>query len=156
MVVCRQCGKELTNPYSTDICLDCSKENVKKIFNEHPEVKQAFKESIDELKNQRLGKEWLTIQLDLCRQYRIYRKKEMITMFNSYNPVQRVNVNSVSGTLSKTCKDSYFQCCQIGSTKFDNIVNGKMVVILQVMIMSDKYVMFEVITKADFEKLNDN
>ena len=50
MVVCRQCGKELTNPYSTDICLDCSKENVKKIFNEHPEVKQAFKESIDELK----------------------------------------------------------------------------------------------------------
>ena len=37
--------------------------------------------------------------------------------------------------------------------KFDNIVNGKMVVILQVMIMSDKYVMFEVITKADFEKL---
>ena len=74
-------------------------------------------------------------------------------MLNSYNPVQRVNVNSVSGTLSKTCKDSYFQCCQIGSTKFDNIVNGKMVVILQVMIMSDKYVMFEVITKADFEKL---
>ena len=74
-------------------------------------------------------------------------------MFDSYNPVQRVNVNSVSGTLSKTCKDSYFQCCQIGSTKFDNIVNGKMVVILQVMIMSDKYVMFEVITKADFEKL---
>ena len=71
-------------------------------------------------------------------------------MFNSYNPIQRVNVNSVSGTLSKTCKDSYFQCCQIGS---DNIVNGKMVVILQVMIMSDKYVMFEVITKADFEKL---
>ena len=50
MVVCRQCGKELTNPYSTDICLDCSRENVKKIFNEYPEVKQAFKESIDELK----------------------------------------------------------------------------------------------------------
>ena len=47
MVICRQCGKELTNPYSTDICLDCSKENVKKIFNEHPEIKQAYKESID-------------------------------------------------------------------------------------------------------------
>ena len=75
-------------------------------------------------------------------------------MFNSYNPTQKVNVNSVSGTLSKTCKDSYFQCCQIGSTKFDNIVNWKMVVILQVMIMSDKYVMFEVITRNDFEKLN--
>ena len=50
MVVCRQCGKELTNPYSTDICLDCSRENVKKIFKEYPEIKQAFKESIDELK----------------------------------------------------------------------------------------------------------
>lgn len=50
MVICRQCGKELTNPYSTDICLDCSRENVKKIFKEYPEVKQAFKESIDELK----------------------------------------------------------------------------------------------------------
>ena len=75
-------------------------------------------------------------------------------MFNSYNPVQRVNVNAVSGTLSKTCKDSYFQCCQIGSAKFDNIVNGRMVVVLQVMIMSDKHVMFEVITDKDFEKLN--
>ena len=74
-------------------------------------------------------------------------------MFNTYSPTQKVNVNSVSGTLSKTCKNSYFQCCQVGSTKFDNIVNGKMVVILQAMIMSDKYVMFEVITKADFEKL---
>ena len=50
MVICRQCGKELTNPYSTDICLDCSRENVKKIFKEYPEVKQAFKESIEEMK----------------------------------------------------------------------------------------------------------
>ena len=75
-------------------------------------------------------------------------------MFDSYNPVQRVNVNAVSGTLSKTCKDSYFQCCQIGSTKFNNIVNGRMVVILQVMIMSNNYVMFEVITEEDFKKLN--
>ena len=76
-------------------------------------------------------------------------------MFNTYtyNPTQKVNINSVSGTLSKTCKDSYFQCCQIGSTKFDNIVNGRTVVILQAMIMSDKYVMFEVITSKDFEKL---
>ena len=50
MLVCRQCGKELTNPYSTDICLDCSRENVKKIFKEYPELKQAFKESIEEMK----------------------------------------------------------------------------------------------------------
>ena len=50
MKKCKQCGKELSNPYSTDICLDCSRDNVKKIFKEYPEVKQAFKESIDELK----------------------------------------------------------------------------------------------------------
>ena len=75
-------------------------------------------------------------------------------MFDTYTHTQKVNVNSVSGTLSKTCKNSYFQCCQVGSTKFDNIVNGKMVVILQAMIMSDKYVMFEVITNKDFEELN--
>ena len=75
-------------------------------------------------------------------------------MFNSYNRVQSTSVNSVNGKLSKTCKDSYFQCCQIGSTKFGNIVNGKMVVILQVMIMPNNYVMFEVITEEDFKKMN--
>ena len=50
MSVCRQCGKELPQNYTTDICLECSRENVKKIFKEYPEVKKAFKESIDELK----------------------------------------------------------------------------------------------------------
>lgn len=50
MAVCRQCGKELPKTYSTDICLDCSRANVKKIFKENPEVKQAFKESIEEMK----------------------------------------------------------------------------------------------------------
>ena len=51
MAVCRQCGKELPKTYSTDICLDCSRANVQKIFKENPEVKQAFKESIEEMKN---------------------------------------------------------------------------------------------------------
>lgn len=50
MANCRQCGKELPPIWSTNICLDCSTANVKKIFKENPEVKQAFKESIDELK----------------------------------------------------------------------------------------------------------
>lgn len=50
MANCRQCGKELPKVWSTDICLDCSRENVKKIFKENPEVKQAFKESIEEMK----------------------------------------------------------------------------------------------------------
>lgn len=28
-------------------------------------------------------------------------------MFDTYSPTQKVNTNAVSGTLSKTCKDSY-------------------------------------------------
>lgn len=47
---CRQCGKELKPHWSTDICLECSKENMKKIFRENPEIKQAFCETIKELK----------------------------------------------------------------------------------------------------------
>lgn len=50
MEVCRKCGKELPNIWSTDICLECSRANVKKIFKENPEVKQAFKESIQEMR----------------------------------------------------------------------------------------------------------
>ena len=49
-MVCRECGKELPKNYTTDICLDCSRENVRKIFKENPDIKQAFKESIEEMK----------------------------------------------------------------------------------------------------------
>lgn len=75
-------------------------------------------------------------------------------MFDTYSPTQKVNTNAVSGTLSKTCKDSYFQCCQIGNDNFYKIVNRKVVVILQAMIMSNNYVMFEVISPEDFKKLD--
>lgn len=50
MAVCRQCGKELPKVWSTDICLECSRENVKNIFEKDSELKQAFKESIKEMK----------------------------------------------------------------------------------------------------------
>lgn len=50
MANCRKCGKELPKVWSTDICLDCSREAVRKIFKENPEVKQAFKESIEKMK----------------------------------------------------------------------------------------------------------
>ena len=76
-------------------------------------------------------------------------------MFDTYSPTQKVNVNAVSGTLSKTCKDSYFQCCQRGSRKFDDIVNKRLVVILQAMIMYND-VIFEVISQKDFEKIADS
>lgn len=50
MKVCRQCGKELPQSWSTDICLECSRANVKKIFKENPDVKQAFVESVEEMR----------------------------------------------------------------------------------------------------------
>lgn len=49
---CKQCGKELPKVWSTDICLECSRENVKKIFEEYPDVKEAFIESINEMKKE--------------------------------------------------------------------------------------------------------
>ena len=49
-MVCRQCGKELPKNFTTNICLECSKENVRKIFKENTEIKDAFKESIEEMK----------------------------------------------------------------------------------------------------------
>lgn len=50
MKVCRQCGEELPKSWSTDICLECSRDNMKKIFKEHPDVKQAFMESVEEMR----------------------------------------------------------------------------------------------------------
>lgn len=49
-MVCIQCGKELPKNFTTNICLECSKENVRKIFKEYPEIKDAFRESIEEMK----------------------------------------------------------------------------------------------------------
>jgi predicted nucleic acid-binding Zn-ribbon protein len=49
-MVCRQCGKELPKNFTTNICLECSKENVRKIFKENPEIKDAFRESIEEMR----------------------------------------------------------------------------------------------------------
>lgn len=49
-MVCRQCGKELPKNFTTNICLECSKENVRKIFKEYPEIKDAFRESIEAMK----------------------------------------------------------------------------------------------------------
>lgn len=49
-MVCRQCGKELPKNFTTNICLECSKENARKILKENPEIKDAFRESIEEMK----------------------------------------------------------------------------------------------------------
>jgi hypothetical protein len=47
---CRQCGKELPANLRNDICLDCAKANLKKTLDADPALKQAFKETIEELR----------------------------------------------------------------------------------------------------------
>lgn len=57
MANCRQCEKELPKIWGTDICLDCSRENLRKTFEENPELKQTFKESVEEMRKPEKYKE---------------------------------------------------------------------------------------------------
>lgn len=50
MKKCVVCGKELPGSWAGEKCLDCSRKAIKKIFQENPEVKQAFMEAIQDLK----------------------------------------------------------------------------------------------------------
>lgn len=90
-------------------------------------------------------------------------------MFNSYeyNPTQKVNLNAVSGTLSRTCEKSFFLSCRVGSSAFERLMTDEphlsvkdgpsyiyeCVVVLQAMLMGDNSVMFELIKKSDYEDL---
>lgn len=64
MTKCRECGKILQNGQITDICLDCSRKNIQKLFRENPELKDAFVESINELKKPENRKKMV---YDTCR-----------------------------------------------------------------------------------------
>ncbi len=43
---CSECGKELN--YRANKCGDCAKKGLQKMFNEDPELKQAYKEALEE------------------------------------------------------------------------------------------------------------
>lgn len=47
---CRECGKMLPQEQRIDICLDCSRKNMQKLFRDDPELKDAFRETIEELR----------------------------------------------------------------------------------------------------------
>lgn len=47
---CRQCGKKLPDTWSTNICLECSKANIRETFQKFPAVREAFREAIEEMK----------------------------------------------------------------------------------------------------------
>lgn len=48
---CKQCGTEMPDyPNRPDTCLNCSRENLRKTLNENPDLKKAFKETVEEMK----------------------------------------------------------------------------------------------------------
>lgn len=90
-------------------------------------------------------------------------------MFNTYeyNPEQKVNINAVSGTLSKTCDKSFFKSYKTDEYGFKWLMSEKPViqitkdfhstevevVILQSMLMGNERVLFELIKKSDYEQM---
>lgn len=90
-------------------------------------------------------------------------------MFNSYtsNPTASIKVNSVSGTLAKTLKDSFFVRFNMESSlansifkKFEPYIENSYgygskipIVVLQVMLCGDKEFLAEIITKEDYDKM---
>lgn len=50
MANCRKCGKEIPNDTKSGLCIDCCKAYLRDYFNKNPEAKQAFKESIEEMR----------------------------------------------------------------------------------------------------------
>lgn len=49
---CRECGKMLPQEQRIDICFNCSRKNMQKLFRDDPELKDAFKKTIEELRKQ--------------------------------------------------------------------------------------------------------
>ena len=47
---CRECGKMLSQGQRIDICLDCSRKNMQKLFRDDSELEDAFRETIKELR----------------------------------------------------------------------------------------------------------
>ena len=87
----------------------------------------------------------------------------------SANPTTNVNVNAVSGTLTKTFRKSYFITCEFNSYLayglFDDdspnlgekgdygYVKGRKIVVLQIMLCGDEKILVEVIDKEDYDEM---
>lgn len=78
------------------------------------------------------------------------RKKS--DMFDSTSVRNAQTVNAVSGTLVKTHPKSYFLMGHVNSTNTSNLMGKyKNEVVLQAMLVGDKYLMYEVVNREDYE-----
>lgn len=48
MSICVECGKAI--PRGCNKCMECNKKAIQKLFAANPEIKQAFKETLDEMR----------------------------------------------------------------------------------------------------------
>ena len=45
---CKRCGEELN--HGGEYCIDCSRKGMQEIFQKYPDIKQVFKDSVEEMK----------------------------------------------------------------------------------------------------------
>ena len=77
-------------------------------------------------------------------------------MFDSTIMSNRQTVNAVSGTLVKSHPRSYFMLGHVNSTNTTSLMGqGGSKVVLQAMLVGDKYLMYEVVDKGDYELRGD-
>lgn len=68
-----------------------------------------------------------------------------------------VSLSSVSGTLVRTHPKSFFQACHQSSGKADDYYGGnRFYVVLQVMCISDGWLMFELVSRQDWDEGRDD
>lgn len=75
-----------------------------------------------------------------------------------YNPISNIGISAVSGTIIKSHPKSFFAYAQFNSEIAKHLdgdtplYHGKPVVVLQSMCAHEKYMMYELMKKDDFEK----
>lgn len=77
-------------------------------------------------------------------------------MFDSTSMSNMQTVNAASGTLVKSHPRSYFMLGHVNSTNTTSLMGkGGSKVVLQAMLVGDKYLMYEVVDKGDYELRGD-
>lgn len=77
-------------------------------------------------------------------------------MFDSAVSTKNVQtVNAVSGTLVKSHPKSYFMLGHANSRSTDSLMGHSDKVVLQAMLIGDMYLMYEVVSKDDYELRGD-
>jgi len=77
-------------------------------------------------------------------------------MFDTTKMENKQVVNAVSGTLVKSHPKSYFMLGHVNSINTESLMGrGGSKVVLQAMLVGDKYLMYEVVDKGDYELRGD-